>query len=187
MDTNYFGPLAVTRALLPLLRERGSGTIVNISSEITLIAAAACGNYSASKHAIEGFTEALACETGALGIRTIMVVPGGFLTMGPESRAYVKTAKAPDAAYDKTPVKASMEMIEAFMGNQPGDPNKAAARMFEVVTSTGMGATLVEKGRAGKVLRVPIGNDVWGLFKAKVQDLNEVLEHGQEIAESTDF
>ena len=189
MDTSFFGPLAMTKATLPYMREHGSGTIINVSSAITLMAGAASGTYSATKHALEGFTDALACETGASGIRTIIILPGAFLTLGPDSRSEIKAAKAPSAAYNDTPVKATMDMIEAFLGNQPGDPEKAAARMFEIVTGTGigMGEKLAEKGREGKALRVPLGKDVGGMLKVKLQDLNEVLDQGQEIAESTDF
>ncbi|MGI9646859.1 MAG: SDR family oxidoreductase [Ilumatobacteraceae bacterium] len=79
-DTNVFGPLRVIRAVLPAWRERGHGTIVNVSSIAGVVGSPYGGIYSASKHALEGVSESLHFETSQLGIRVRVVEPGRFET-----------------------------------------------------------------------------------------------------------
>ncbi len=79
-DTNVLGPLRVIRAVLPAWRERGHGTIVNVSSIAGIVGGPYGGIYSASKHALEGVSEALHFETSQLGIRVRLVEPGRFET-----------------------------------------------------------------------------------------------------------
>ena len=79
-ETNVFGLLAVTRAVLPGMRERGSGVVVNLSSIAGLVAAPFAGLYSASKHAVEALSESLHYEVAPFGIRVALVEPGGFAT-----------------------------------------------------------------------------------------------------------
>jgi len=76
METNFFGVLRVCRAVLPGMRARGSGAIINISSLSGLFGTPFCGLYSASKFAVEGMTEALRFETRRLGIRVVLIEPG---------------------------------------------------------------------------------------------------------------
>jgi len=79
-DTNVAGPLRLIRAVLPAWRERGSGTIVNVSSIAGVVGAPYGGVYAASKHALEALSEALHFETSIYGIRTRLVEPGRFST-----------------------------------------------------------------------------------------------------------
>jgi len=79
-DTNVLGPIRMVRAVLPSMRERGSGTIVNLSSVAGLIGIPFEGLYAASKHALEGLTEALRFEVAAGGIHVLLVEPGAFET-----------------------------------------------------------------------------------------------------------
>ncbi|MFO1142351.1 MAG: SDR family oxidoreductase [Amaricoccus sp.] len=75
-DTNTFGTMAMTQAVIPQMRERGAGVIVNVTSSVTLAAMPLAAAYTASKQAIEGFTGSLAHELGAFGVRVRLVEPG---------------------------------------------------------------------------------------------------------------
>jgi NAD(P)-dependent dehydrogenase (short-subunit alcohol dehydrogenase family) len=80
LDTNVLGPMRVIRAVLPAWRVRGSGTIVNVSSIAGVVGSPFGGAYAASKHALEGLSEALHFETSSFGIRVRLVEPGSFAT-----------------------------------------------------------------------------------------------------------
>lgn len=75
-ETNTFGVMAVTRAVVPHMRERGSGTIVNVTSSVGIAPMPLVAVYTASKYAVEGFSESLAYELGAFGVRVKIVEPG---------------------------------------------------------------------------------------------------------------
>lgn len=80
MDTNFFGVVAVTQAVLPIMRSRRSGTIINVSSVSGRIAFPGYAPYSSSKHAVEGFSESLRLEVLSHGIRVVLVEPGSYKT-----------------------------------------------------------------------------------------------------------
>jgi NAD(P)-dependent dehydrogenase (short-subunit alcohol dehydrogenase family) len=80
MDTNFFGHVAITQAVLPAMRAQRSGLIIMISSETGRMGSPGIGSYSASKFALEGWTETLRLETRALGIKLVLVEPGAFKT-----------------------------------------------------------------------------------------------------------
>jgi NAD(P)-dependent dehydrogenase (short-subunit alcohol dehydrogenase family) len=80
LDTNVLGPMRVIRHVLPAWRERASGTIVNVSSIAGIVGSPFGGAYAASKHALEGLSEALHFETAGFGIRVRLVEPGSFET-----------------------------------------------------------------------------------------------------------
>ena len=124
METNFFGALALTRALLPHLRERGSGHIFNVSSVAGVIGFPGGGLYSASKFALEGLTEALAAELAAFGIRVTLVEPGGFRTSF--SGGSLRMAARVIDAYADTPAAKTRASMNRYAGNEPGDPAKAA-------------------------------------------------------------
>src|SRR6186997_1858580 len=93
VETLLFGPLNVTRAVLPVMRAQRSGLIMQISSTGGLIGQEFCSAYSASKFALEGFMESLAPEVAPFGIRTMVVEPGFFRTdlLTPESTSYAES------------------------------------------------------------------------------------------------
>jgi NAD(P)-dependent dehydrogenase (short-subunit alcohol dehydrogenase family) len=80
MDTNFFGHVAITQAVLPAMRAQRSGHIIMISSESGRMGSPGIGSYSASKFALEGWSETLRLETRALGIKVVLVEPGAFKT-----------------------------------------------------------------------------------------------------------
>jgi NAD(P)-dependent dehydrogenase (short-subunit alcohol dehydrogenase family) len=131
-DTNVHGLVDVTKAVLPGMRARRTGHIVNISSLGGLAAFGATGYYHATKFAVEGVSESLAAEVAPLGIRVTIVEPGAFRTnwSGPSMRQsatviddYAETAGARRAA------------TLATYGHQPGDPARAAEAVITAVES----------------------------------------------------
>jgi NAD(P)-dependent dehydrogenase (short-subunit alcohol dehydrogenase family) len=123
-ELNFFAVLSVTRAVLPGMRARGDGWIVNVSSVAGLVAAPGFGYYSATKFAIEAVTETLRDEVAAQGISVLAVEPGAFRT-----NAYAGFANEPVAE----PIQEYHDMLEQVRatfvdmdGVQPGDPLRGA-------------------------------------------------------------
>jgi NAD(P)-dependent dehydrogenase (short-subunit alcohol dehydrogenase family) len=79
-DTNFFGAIAMTKAVLPIMRRQHSGHIIMVSSIGGLLGSVSVSSYSASKHALEGWSESLRLEVNALGIKVVLVEPGAYLT-----------------------------------------------------------------------------------------------------------
>lgn len=181
MDTNFFGPLNIIRLLLPSMRARKSGTIVNISSSAGLVVLPSCGIYAASKHALEGATEALAQEVGPLGIRTLLIEPGGFRTSFIKNIGRPHQGSPVNSAYEDTMAGKIVHMLNAMDGKQLGDPVKAAQAIFDVVTRTGLA-----KGLSDNVLRVPLGSDCANRIIAKLDRMQILMKETQPIWESTD-
>ncbi|OJJ45880.1 hypothetical protein ASPZODRAFT_17314 [Penicilliopsis zonata CBS 506.65] len=178
IDTNLYGPIRTIKAALPFMREKKSGTIVNVSSIAGLHARATCSLYSASKFALEGFSEALAEDLASFNIRVLLVEPGAFRTN------FLGAAQFPAAglnpAYRDTIVDKGLQAFRDADGKQIGDPAKAAQRIFEVVDGSGMA-----EGKAG-LLRLPLGKDCLTRARTKIDGLLRNLEEMEEIALSTD-
>lgn len=129
-EVNVFGALALLQSVLPHMRRRGSGTIINISSVSGLATWAGTGAYCASKFALEALGETLAQEVGPLGIRVMQVEPGGMRTAF-TGKSLVRAQKRIDA-YAAT-AHQSEDIIARYRGKEPGDPAKAAAAILEAV------------------------------------------------------
>jgi NAD(P)-dependent dehydrogenase (short-subunit alcohol dehydrogenase family) len=130
-DANVFGLFAVTRAVLPVMRAARAGYIMNITSVAGYIGFPGSGYYAASKHAVEGFTDALAAEVGPLGIHVIGVAPGPFRTDWAGRSLTQTIGSIPDSA---DTAYARMQATAAKTGTQPGDPVRAAAAMIALTT-----------------------------------------------------
>jgi NAD(P)-dependent dehydrogenase (short-subunit alcohol dehydrogenase family) len=130
--TNFFGPVALIKAVLPGMRQRRSGTIVNISSIGAKVCPPGSGYYAASKAALEGVSGSLRQELAPLGINVIAVEPGGFRTDF-AGRSLTQSATVIDD-YAGTAGKRRKEHDTAH-GNQPGDPVKAAQALITAVES----------------------------------------------------
>ena len=130
--TNFFGPVALIKAVLPGMRARRSGAIVNISSIGAVRRPPGSGYYSASKAALEAMTGSLRKEAEPLGIKVIAVEPGGFRTDF-SGRSLTQSATAIDD-YAATAGQRRKEN-DTVHGTQPGDPARAAQAIIEVVAA----------------------------------------------------
>lgn len=128
-DANVFGLFAMTRAVLPAMRQARSGHIINITSVAGLIGFPGSGYYAASKHAVEGWSDALAAEGAPLGIKVTCVEPGPFRTDW-AGRSLHQTENCL-ADYAET-AGARMKNTAGYSGKQPGDPARAAAAMIAI-------------------------------------------------------
>jgi len=128
-DANVFGLFALTRAVLPLMRAQGGGHVINITSVAGLVGFPGSGYYAASKHAVEGWSDALAAEVAPLGLHVTCVEPGPFRTDW-AGRSLRQTPVRIDA-YQAT-VGQRMESTRSVSGRQAGDPERAAAAIISL-------------------------------------------------------
>ncbi len=164
-EVNVWGLTALTRAVLPGMRARRAGAIVNFSSIGGLVAIPSLSFYNATKFAVEALSESLAQEVAPLGIRVMLVEPGPFRT----DWAGRSAAEAPRtiAGYDPT-AGARQAMIRGYSGKQPGDPQRAAAAIVQAVESARpplrllLGRMALETARA-KFAAVEREFDAWEL------------------------
>lgn len=169
-ELNFFGAVALTRAALPHMRARKHGTVVNVSSYMGQLSAPGLSAYSATKFALEGMSEALAAEVAPLGIRVLIVEPGGFRTRitGAGFRMMPVTESYREA------LRPLREAIESVGEQAPGDPARAAAAL----------ATLLD--RDDLPLRIQFGRDSVEAIRAHATALLRDLQQWQTVAASTD-
>lgn len=128
-ETNVFGLFAMTRAVLPAMRAQRKGHVVNVTSVAGLIGFASSGYYAASKHAVEGWSDALAAETAPLGIKVTCVEPGPFRTDWAGRSLKQTQSRIPDYA---DTAAARMRSTAGNSGQQPGDPVRAAQAIIDI-------------------------------------------------------
>jgi NAD(P)-dependent dehydrogenase (short-subunit alcohol dehydrogenase family) len=163
VETNFFGAVWVTQAALPVLRAQTSGHIVQISSIGGLAGLANLGAYNASKWALEGITEALSNEVGALGIAVTLVEPGGY---GTDWAGDSAQHSAPNPAYE--PIRAAAAARRG--GQAPGDPQGAAAALLELVD------------REQPPLRALFGGQALGIVSALYEKRLDTWRAGEDLA-----
>jgi NAD(P)-dependent dehydrogenase (short-subunit alcohol dehydrogenase family) len=129
-EANVFGLAAMIRAVLPGMRARRRGHIVNLSSVAGFVGFPGSGYYAATKHAVEGLSDALAKEVGPLGIHVLCVEPGPFRTDFSGRSIRQTLSRFPD--YEAT-VNTRLRALAGRSGKQPGDPVRAAAAIIEAV------------------------------------------------------
>lgn len=162
-DTNVFGLIDMTKAVLPGMRQRRSGFIVNLSSIAGLRAFPGSGYYSATKHAVEAVSESLAQEGAPLGIKVLLVEPGPFRTDF-AGRSLIRS-KTVIEEYDST-VHARLRMMANYSGSQKGDPVRAAQAIIDVVAAPNPPLRLVLgqvalDGAREKLAQVAADIDAW--------------------------
>ncbi|MDX8123115.1 oxidoreductase [Janthinobacterium sp. GMG2] len=172
-DTNVFGLLNVTRAVLPTMRAQRSGHVINISSIGGYQAAAGFGVYSSTKFAVEGITEAMYTELKPLGIHATIVEPGYFRTDFLDASSLLV---APDEIGDYAATSGAVrKQALALNHNQPGDPKKLAAAMLRLADAP------------NPPLRLPMGTDTLAAIAAKNAFVAQEMETWRELSASTDF
>ncbi|MGF6920394.1 oxidoreductase [Paraburkholderia sp. 40] len=172
-DTNVFGLLNVTRAVLPTMRANRSGHVINVSSIGGYRAAAGFGVYSSTKFAVEGITEALHAELRPLGIHATVVEPGYFRTDFLDASSLVVAPEVIDD-YDETSGAVRRNAMQ-LNHNQPGDPTRLAAAMIALVDA------------ASPPLRLPLGTDTLAAIAAKNAYVTQETETWKQLSSSTDF
>ncbi|MET0382436.1 MAG: oxidoreductase [Burkholderiaceae bacterium] len=128
-DVNVFGLFALTRAVLPGMRARRKGHVISLSSVAGFVGFMGSGYYSASKHAVEGWSDALAAEVGPLGIKVSCVEPGPFRTDW--AGRSLKQTPSRIADYGQT-AAARLAATAANSGSQAGDPVRGCAAMIAI-------------------------------------------------------
>lgn len=171
-ETNFWGLAEMTRAVLPGMRARRSGTIVNISSIGGFVGFPGVGYYNATKFAVNGFSEALQKELAPLGIKVLVVQPSGFRT----DWAGRSAADAPHKIEDYAETAgANQAAIRGYSGNQPGDPVRAARAIVGAVESENPPFNLFLGRAALKNARL------------RLEALQNDVETWAEVSEGADF
>ena len=142
METNFFGPLNVTRAVLPLLREQRSGQVITVTSTAAFVGGAFTSAYAASKFALEGWAESLAPELEPFGIASMTVVPGFFRTelLVEGSSTIWPEVEIADYAEGTTRTQAA---FRGMNGQQGGDPAKLADALVQLSDGDALPARFV--------------------------------------------
>jgi NAD(P)-dependent dehydrogenase (short-subunit alcohol dehydrogenase family) len=167
-ETNLFGLLNVTRAVLPLLREQKSGHILNVTSAGGQVSFPTFGLYHGTKYAIEGISESLAQEVAAFGIKVTIIEPGGFKTdFGSRSLARAERIDAYQPVYEA--------LLKAFDGAAFGDPARAAQAMIQVVEAD------------DPPLRLALGADALHIIRGKLHSELEEYKRWESVTVSTAF
>ncbi|MDP7721460.1 oxidoreductase [Mycobacterium sp. TY814] len=170
-DVNYFGAVDMIKAVLPAMRARRSGHIVNISSMTGLVANPPNAYYSSTKFALEAVTEALATEVRPLGIKVTALEPGAFRTDW-ASRSMKETATRID---DYADVAARKDLIKQFADHLPGDPRKVAE------------AVLMVTELDDPPLRLLLGRDVLKAMRDKIAALSASIEEWKTVTKDVNF
>jgi NAD(P)-dependent dehydrogenase (short-subunit alcohol dehydrogenase family) len=173
IETNLFGPINVTRAVLPVMRRQRSGLVVTISSTGGIVGQAFVSAYSASKFGVEGWMESLAPEVEPFGIRTMLVEPGFFRTelLTEESTNY------PEPLIDDYAEK-TRETVTAWKGMngmQGGDPAKLAKALILLI------------GADEAPFRWPAGADAVEAFEKKAHELLAQADANRDLSSSLSF
>jgi NAD(P)-dependent dehydrogenase (short-subunit alcohol dehydrogenase family) len=171
-DLHFFGPAALTRAVLPHMRRQGRGAIVQMSSVGGQVTAPGFGAYCATKFALEGMAQTLHDEVAAFGIHTMIVEPGAFRTGLFRSDAAYESAEMPEYAEAVGPTR---EYVRTNHGAQPGDPVKAAQAIITALDAD------------DPPLRLVLGADAIGNIERRLEAVGDELDAWRSLGESTAF
>ena len=171
-EANVFGLATMTKAVLPGMRARRRGHIVNISSMGGLIGCSGVGYYNATKFAVEGVSEALAKEAAPLGIKVTVVEPGPFRTDWAGRSLRTPAAAIEDYAATAGARRAA---IQGYSGKQPGDPVRAAEAIIQAVQSP------------EPPLHLVLGRPAYEQVAAKLREFQGEMETWREVSLGADY
>ena len=171
-DTNVFGLINLTKALLPQFRERRSGSIINFSSIGGLIGSPGWGFYNATKFAVEGLSEALYGEMAPFGVRVMVVEPGPFRTDFLGRSGQEAEMRIPD--YENT-VGKTREYFKTQAGHQAGDPQRAVEAVVEAISSPEPPKHLL------------LGKLALQRYRTYLKEFGESLDKWQELTVGADY
>jgi len=171
-EVNVFGLSRMIQAVLPAMRKRRSGCIVNVASLAGLRGFPALGQYNATKFAVVGLSEALRQEVEPLGVRVMVVEPSGFRTDWAGRSANESAHQIDDYMATAGTVRVA---IRAASGNQPGDPVRAAKAIIKAVASGSPPHHLL------------LGNDAFEGAMAQLEALRKDFTAGEAVARAADF
>lgn len=171
-ETNFFGLVEMCKAVLPGMRARKNGTIVNFSSIGGLVSFGATGYYHATKYAVEGMSESLAIETKPLGIKVLIVEPGPFRTDW--SGRSILESKTVIEDYDSTAGERRRQ-TKNNSGKQVGDPVRAGEAIIKAVEAE------------NTPLRLVLGKPALGLAYKKLDAVKKDLDEWSEVTLSADY
>ena len=171
IETNLFGVIIMTKAVLPYFRERRGGHIIQVTSIAGRVGPAGRAPYAAAKFGVEGFSESLSREIGPLGVKVTIVEPGGFRTDFAGSSTELSEGRP---EYDAT-VGASVRFQRNYNGRQPSDPAKAAAVLLHVVSLS------------EPPLRLLLGSDCYAAAEKSALEKLESDRRWKDLSISTDY
>jgi NAD(P)-dependent dehydrogenase (short-subunit alcohol dehydrogenase family) len=169
-DLHFFAPAALTRAVLPIMRDQGRGAIVQISSVGGQVTAPGFSAYCATKFALEGLTETLRDEVAPFGVHTLIVEPGAFRTGLFRSDAAYFSDELPEYADTVGPTR---EYVRGNHLAQPGDPAKAAEAIITALDAD------------PPPLRLVLGADAIGNVESRLGRLTDELDAWRELGVAT--
>jgi len=171
IETNLFGVIIMTKAVLPYFRERKAGHIIQVTSIAGRLGPIGRAPYAAAKFGVEGFSESLAREIGPLGIKVTIIEPGGFRTDFAGSSTELREGRP---EYEST-VGATIRFQRDYNGKQPGDPARAAAAVLHLASLS------------NPPLRLLLGSDSYKAAETSALQQLESDRKWKELSVSTDY
>jgi NAD(P)-dependent dehydrogenase (short-subunit alcohol dehydrogenase family) len=171
-EVNVFGAVAMMQAILPFMRARRAGRIVNVTSVSGLVGWPSLGPYSGSKFALEGISETLGLEVAPLGIKVLIIEPGGLRTDFSGRSSVASARRIGD--YDST-VGESRRILKESAGRERGDPARAAAAILEIVDAPEPPPRLL------------LGTDALGYATKKIAAQTADISRWERLSRSTDI